>query len=233
MLKWGWLVLANKLDKKYKDLVLGSIMILLFLSFTAFSLLYVGKIDIKILLYLGLVVEVFYAMPRVVIGFHRLYAQPLGAKTFLAFIPHLNYVICLNKVLFVLCNILAGLFVIFALLLSIPSWLSLMPNKFVYLFSDYSTSFIVVLTLVYNLFIGIGVYSISVEVNKIYARNFPSIEQKGILKLLQFIVRSIPFLELVVLIVPIARSISLFQINDKMDSLDKCGINAFTEIEEE
>ena len=107
--------MANKLDKKYKDLVLGSVMILLFLSFTAFSLLYVGKIDIKILLYLGLVVEVFYAMPRVVIGFHRLYAQPLGSKTFLAFIPHLNYVICLNKVLFILCNILAGLFVIFAL----------------------------------------------------------------------------------------------------------------------
>lgn len=221
------------METRFRNLLIGCLFIIIFATYTVACIFYVDKIELKYLLAIGVLIEIFYFVPVADIKYHRLYNQNLGNKTFLAFIPHVNYVLCMNKAFFILSNAIFALIVAVVLLIAFPSWLNIMPNKIVFLFSDYMVNVTVVLVILYNTVVGLGLYILSIDVNKIYTKHFPRLNSKGVYHLVEILYRLIPFLDLVLYIVPVARSISLTQLNDKMITLSKCGIDAYTDLEEE
>lgn len=198
--------------------------------YTALCLKLNASIPPQYIALIAILVELFYATPLCVINYFKLYERPLGNKTFIAFLPHLNYISCMSGLMQVICTVLLVVSLLLIGLLFSSGWIALMPDDFILNYQDYMTTILVASVTIYNIFIGIGLYQVTIDVRKIYNKNLPSVEAKGIYKTIDTISSYLPFAEFPILALPLLRSISMFGTIAKMEDLNRLQYSAFTEV---
>ena len=224
------------MDTKSKNIIFGCIGLILFILFNVYcgfflkDTLTTSRYALWIIFWLGIILEIFVCVPRFVINYHKLYNQPLGDKLFTAFIPHHNYVKCMNKVSAIICNILFIALLIVALGLIFPVWLNFAPNSLIMTFGEQAQKWVSVLVLLYCISVGIGLYGCKIDVDNIYSKQLQNTDERGVWRVLQIITKVVPFLDLIILIIPIGRCFTLMETTQKIKSLESLGINAFSDV---
>lgn len=213
--------------------ILSTLLVLAIISYAVLCSMFSSKIPMQWVVLIVCFIELFYSVPLFILNYFKVYDRDLGRNSYLAFIPHVNYTLCMGTVMQIISHIIMVLFIISLALTFTSSWLSLMPDTFVLQSQDIMPVVCVSLFVIYNAILGLGLYITTVDVRKIYSVNLPSQQTKGFLKFIDTIFRYLPLIELPILLLPLIRSVSLIGSIDKMKGLIDLGLTAFTSAEED
>lgn len=195
------------------------------LIFIASSWFFTQKIPLKYIIICALIIEVFVAMPYLNIQYYKLQNVEMGYKKFISFIPYLNYTVSVSPIIEIICHILFGIFLLVCTSLFFPNVYSFLGEIELLRLIDKSSLYIVILLLLLNIVIGVGLYQVTSDINKIYNKAFPSGQFKKSMKFIEKVYRCIPFLEIILLIIPIGRAIPLLSGADRAYTMTNIGLN--------
>lgn len=213
--------------------LLSTVLCLALIAYPVLCIIFTKKLSVTAIVAIGLGIESFYSIPWFVMNYFKLYERPLGSKTFIAFLPHVNSVSCMSSILQWMCNISGVIVILSLVLLYVPGWIALAPDAVILQAQDVLPSIVLVSLICYNTLIGVGLYLATVDLRKIYSKNLPSRQTTAVYKVIDSIFRFLPLAELPILILPVVRSASLIPSIEKMSDLVRLNMTAFTEEEED
>lgn len=213
---------------KNKGTILTSIATLAIIVFPILCTRFTKALSPLTVMLIVVAVESLVLAPMFCINYFKMYRKPLANKTFLAFIPHVNYIILFSRNVYqVVSSIILGILVLLVLMLNSSWWMSFAPETLVLRYDEKMATIILVVVVLYCVSIGLGLFGVMVDIKNIYNKNFPASASLGVSKVLD----TFNFLQLLILIIPIVRCLGLILGIDKMNTIVLSGGDAFTSVD--
>lgn len=213
--------------------IISTLLVLAIISYAILCSMYSSKIPMQWVALIVCFIELFYSVPLFILNYFKLYDRDLGKNSYLAFVPHLNYTLCMGTVLQILSHVTLVLMLLSFALTFTSGWLSIMPDTFVLQSQDLMPTLCIILFVFYNAIVGLGLYIATVDIRKIHSVNLPSQQTKGFFRFIDTVFRYLPLVELPILLLPLIRTASLIGSIDKMKGLVDLGLTAFTSADED
>lgn len=187
------------------------------IGLAVFFIVFTKFIPVTVLFILAIIAEVLIVVPFFNINVFKMYGQPLKIKLE-AFIPIWNYVMSSD----LLIPTLIGFIVTFIIGLSclVPDMYRIFGITFMLKVGTVIPNIVMISLLITNLLVGIGFYRTCLDIKSIYYKTFCSMTEQSE-SILSKIYNCIPFLDIILLSMPIFRMIPLMNNIEKTISISK------------
>ena len=212
------------MNKQNKLTIITAVSLILLLVYTVVCIKYTKNINPVILIVILSLIEFAYVLPNVIIKFYRAENCKLENK-WTAFIPHYGATLIMNPIFAWISHGLIISLAVICLAMAFPVWTNIFGDTFVLMFPYYAPKIAVVLLFAYFVATGLGLYIATADIKILFNKAFPSMKGEGIAEILAKVYRIIPWLEILLWMLPVVRIIAEFLILDKLNSLDLCNMN--------
>lgn len=212
------------MNKQNKLTIITAVSLAALLIYTVACIKLTKHINPVVVLILLSMIEYLYVLPNLILKFYKAENADIG-NNIKAWIPHYGATLIMNPIFAWISHIMIIGLGIICLSMVFPVWTKIFGDGLVLTY-QYSGPRIAVFALFfYFIATGLGLYVATADIKILFNKAFPSMKADGVMGIFATIYRIIPWLEIVLWMLPIVRLVPEFMILDKLNSLCLCKIN--------